>query len=105
MEYSSLRPQLSQVKAQSLLADEPYWEDIFKELSIIIPADIYLTEFSLQNKTIIMKGVVVSGEREESLSNFILALEKGLFKNVKLVTTKETRERAANEFELICAID
>lgn len=120
MEYSSLRPQLSQVEAQSLLADEPYWEDVFKELSIIIPADIYLTEFSLQNKTIIMKGVVVSREREESLSNFILALGKGLFKNVKLVTTKELRERAAkalplkgmgrptllsNEFELICGID
>jgi len=105
MEYSSLKPQLSQVEAQSLLTDEPYWEDIFKELSIIIPADIYLTEFSMQNKTIIMKGVVVSREREESLSNFILALGKGLFKNVKLVTTKEIREKSANEFELICGID
>jgi len=105
MEYSSLGPQLSQVEAQSLLADEPYWEDVFKELSIIIPADIYLTEFSLENRTLRMRGIVVSGKREESLSNFILALEKGIFRNVKLVTTKEIRERAANQFELICAID
>lgn len=105
MEYSSLKPQLNQVEAQSLLADEPYWDDVFKELSYIIPADIYLTEFSLENKTVRMKGIVVSREREESLSNFILALEKGIFRNVKLVTTKEIRERAANEFELICGID
>jgi type IV pilus assembly protein PilM len=105
MEYSSLRPQLSQVEAQSLLADEPYWDDVFKELSIIIPPDIYLTEFSLENKTIKMRGIVVSGEREESLYNFILALEQGIFKNVKLVTTKEKKEISANEFELICGID
>ncbi len=105
MEYFSLRPQLSQVEAQSLLTDEPYWDDVFKELSIIIPADIYLTEFSLENKTVRMRGIIVSGGREESLSNFILALEEGIFKNVKLVTTKELREKSANQFELICAID
>jgi len=105
MEYSSLKPQLSQVEAQSLLVDEPYWDDVFKELSVIIPADIYLTGFSLENKTIKMRGIVVSGEREKSLSNFIFALEKGICRNVKLVTTKEIKEKSTNEFELICGID
>lgn len=105
MELSSLGPELKQVEARSLLADEPYWEDVFKELSNIIPPDIYLMEFAMKNRTIKMHGVVVSKGPEESLSNFIHTLEKGIFKNVKLVTTKQMKEKSANEFELKCWVD
>ncbi len=109
MEFSSLGPQIEQVEAQRLtdevLLDEPYWDDVFKELSNIIPADIYLTSLKMDNGVIGIKGVIVSDEREETLSNFILTLEKGIFKNVKLVTAKEMRDRSASEFELHCGVD
>ena len=109
MELSSLRPQLEQANLQNLanavLVDEPYWEDVFKELSNIIPVDIYLTELSMKNKVIKMKGIAVSKEGEELLSDFILTLEKGIFKNVKLVKTKDLEEKAGNEFELKCWVD
>ena len=108
-ELKSLQPQLKDVQAQ-ILADklkafEPYWEDIFKELGNIIPDNIYLTELSMENKLIRMKGIVTSVEKEELLSNFILALGKGIFSNVKLVTSKELEEKTANKFELTCWVD
>ena len=105
MELSSLGPQLKQVAIFGLLAKEPYWDDVFKELSNIIPPDIYLTGLNMENNVIRMHGIVNSQEPEESLSNFILTLEKGLFNNVKLITTKEITGKTANEFEITCWID
>ncbi len=105
MELSSLGPELKQVAIFGLLAKEPYWDDVFKELSNIIPPDIYLTELSMENNVIRMHGIVNSQEPEESLSNFILTLERGIFKNVKLITTKEITGKTANEFEITCWID
>ena len=108
MEFSSLQLQLEQAKLQNsvnmILADEPYWEDVFKELSNIIPSDAYLTELSLENEVIKMKGIIVLEEGEEILSDFIRALEKGIFKNVKY-NTKDIKEKAASEFEIECKVD
>ncbi len=109
MELASLQPQLKLAETQSLanaaLADEPYWEDLFKELSNIIPRDIYLTEFSMEERLIRMKGIVASKEEEMLLSNFILTLERGIFKDVKLVTTEDMKEAQKSKFELKCWVD
>ncbi len=105
MELSSLGPQLKQVAIFGLLAKEPYWDDVFKELSNIIPSDIYFTKLSMENNIIRMHGIISAQEPEESLSNFILTSKRGLFKNVKLITTKEITGKTANEFEITCWID
>ena len=109
IELSSLQPQLEEVEAQRLtnkmLVDEPYWQDIFKELSNIIPNDVYLTELDMEKKVIKMKGIIISEEGEELFSDFILTSEKGIFKNVKLVKIQDIKEKAANEFELKCWVD
>ncbi|MBI5145383.1 MAG: PilN domain-containing protein [Candidatus Omnitrophica bacterium] len=91
--------------ADKVKAFEPYWEDIFKELSNITPDNIYLTELAMENKFIIMKGIVGSLEKDELLSEFILTLEKGIFSKVKLVTSKESEDKTANKFELTCWVD
>ncbi len=108
-ELSNLQPPLERIATQNsannILAEEPYWEDIFKELSNITPGDVYITELDMENKSIKVKGVIFSEEREEALSGFIFALEKGIFKNVKLVTTKEVEGKKANEYELRCWVD
>lgn len=108
-ELTSLQPQLKEVQAQILadkvLANEPYWEDIFKELSNIIPDNIYLTELAMENKLIRMKGLVSSKEKDELLSQFILALERGIFSKAKLVTSKESEDKTTNKFELTCGVD
>ncbi|MBU0759917.1 MAG: type IV pilus assembly protein PilM [Candidatus Omnitrophica bacterium] len=109
IEMLSLKPQMEQVKAQNLtseiLRNEPYWEDVFRELSNIVPDDSYLTQFTMKDKTFKMRGVVISSAPEEILSGFILALEKGIFKDVRLISTKEIRDTTGNEFELECRID
>lgn len=90
---------------EEILAREPYWEEVFKEISNLIPKEIYLTELSFENHRLHLKGVVVAVEREKVLSDFMLSLEKGIFKNVKLVTTREREDKSAETFELECRTD
>ena len=109
IEMLSLEPQMGEVEAQYLadeiLLREPYWEDVFKELGNIVSNNTYITEFTMKDRTIRMRGVVASSEPEELLSGFILGLEKGIFKDVRLIGTKEIRGKVGNEFELECWVD
>ncbi|MGA2775026.1 MAG: type IV pilus assembly protein PilM [Candidatus Omnitrophota bacterium] len=105
LELSSLEPQLKQARVFSLLAGEPYWSDTFKELSNIIPNDIYLTRLSMRNKIITIKGIALQVQGQERISDFMLSLEKGLFNNVKLVSTRGLQKKASKEFVLNCRID
>jgi len=102
LELSSLEPQLKQAAVFSLLNDEPYWKDVFKELSNIIPNDIYITKLSMRNRTITIKGIAPSGQAQERISNFIVTLQKGMFNNVKLVSTREIQGKPGKEFVLNC---
>lgn len=108
-ELKGLGPQLAKAEAQALagsvLLDEPEWEDVFKELSNLVPENIHLTDMRLDNKVITINGVVASEHGEEVLSGFILTLEKGLFNNVKLVETNALGEKPGIEFELKCWVD
>lgn len=108
LEESSLQPQLKLAETQSLankaLSGEPHWEDLLKELSNVVSENIYLTNLSMEEKVIRMNGIIVSEEGEELLSGFILTLERGIFKNVKLVTTKDI-DKTSSEFEIKCWVD
>jgi cell division ATPase FtsA len=105
LELSSLEPQLKQAKVYSMLSDEPYWSDTFRELSNIIPNDIYLTRITMKNKLLTLKGIAPPGQGQEGISDFILTLEKGLFRNVKLVSTRGLQGKASKEFVLDCWVD
>jgi len=109
LELSSLQEQLKkaeqQVLAGSILSNEPHWEDLFKELSNLIPDTIYITSIRMDNNVIFMKGVVAAVGGEGILAEFILTLEKGIFDNVKLVESKELGENSGIEFELKCWVD
>lgn len=109
LELASLGPQMKELETQRLvdriLKGRPYWEDVFKELSNVTPPNIYFTALDMQGRDIKVYGIAVSKEPEKDLSSFILTLEKGLFNNVKLVTTKEIKEKSANEFEIKFWVD
>ncbi|TBR15495.1 hypothetical protein EPO66_05775, partial [bacterium] len=72
-----------------ILADEPYWEDVFKELSNVMPDNVYLKELSVENKIMHISIVVVSGSFEDTLSGLINTLSRGLFKDAKIVNSSE----------------
>ncbi|MBI2095314.1 MAG: pilus assembly protein PilM [Candidatus Omnitrophica bacterium] len=108
-EIESLRPAVEEAERAkfigSFLAGEPYWDDLFKELALRVPENVRLTEITKRGRGLVLKGVVAFQEREETLSNFMFALEKGAFKNVRLVTTRELNGRQMNEFELAAWVD
>lgn len=109
MELASLRPQLEKAEAQHLanmiLVNEPNWEDIFKELSNLIPQEIYLTDMRMEDGVITIEGIASSDLGERILSEFIATLEKGIFKSVKLVNIKDLKGQAGNEFEIKCWVE
>lgn len=109
LELSSLQEQLKKAEQQALanriLSDEPQWEDLFKELSNLIPDTIHITNIEMRDNVIFIKGIVAAEGGEGILAEFILTLEKGIFSNVKLVESKDLGENSGIEFEMKCWID
>ncbi len=109
LELSSLEPQLKKTEAiilaNSILAKEPQWEDVFMELSNLIPDEIHVTALAMREDVITIRGVISSQDGEQVLSDFMLTLERGLFDKVRLVDTKKLPEESGTEFVLTCWID
>jgi len=106
LELSSLSYPLKRAEAEFLasriLVSEPYWEDVFIEISNILPSGTLLTQMDYREGAVHFKGVVYSPEGEEILSKLITDLERGIFKDVSLVHIKDLPSREGNRFELKC---
>lgn len=105
--YERVQDELSQRNAliDGILSNSPPWKEVFKELSNIVPKEVVLTEMSMVDNTLVMKGEILGAakNREEILSNFISILEDGTFKHVSLVTAKMgEEEKGKSEFEIKC---
>lgn len=103
LELSALKQQFDETKdwllIDKILIYEPYWEDALKEISNVIPSNIYLKEMEMQKGIITMTGVILPSKNpEELLSDFIHKLEAGIFKNARFITIKDTQ--GMKEFEL-----
>lgn len=111
MELHSLQPQRENAAthylASMVLADEPNWEDVFKELSNLIPDNIHLAKMGMDEDVITMKGTAVSKDNnaEQPVSDFIVILEKGIFNKVELVKINDLKDHSGGEFELKCRLD
>ncbi|MDP3730511.1 MAG: type IV pilus assembly protein PilM [Candidatus Omnitrophota bacterium] len=109
LELAALSPQIRQAEARRVadmvLVNEPYWEDVFKELGSLIPEEIKIENLKIENKIIDMKGIVISPDGQQILGSFILSLETGLFNNVKLTESETSADGSAVKFELKCWID
>lgn len=109
LEMSSLKLQLEEAEAKRLagmvLVNEPYWEDVFKELGSLIPNDVLIENIKMENEIITIKGMVSSQDGQKILTDFMIALEKGLFNGVKLVESKNLSDKPGIEFELKCWVD
>ncbi len=114
LEQRTMAPQLKKLRANmvigGILKDKPYWEDVLKELSIVVPPEMYFTDFSMVNDQIRLIGDIVSGNGIDNaqpiLSRFMLTLEEGIFRDVSLVTTQKKQTDAnISTFEITCKID
>lgn len=87
-----------------ILKDAPYCEDILKEISNVIPLDMYLQELRMQGRVCFIKGIISSSvsNPEAVLSHFIQNLERGIFKNAASVTIQERAGIKEFEFQIEC---
>lgn len=94
-----------QAAAARILAQEPYWDEVLRDLSHLTAEGIYLLEIGMEERKLTLKGKILSEVREGALSGYILKLENGLFKDVRLVKAREVEGQPVSEFELECWVD
>ena len=105
LEYQSLQSQMGELsekaKISHLVHGLPAWGEVFKELSNVLPAGMHLTELGMKENTISFKGVIHQNDQdmEVALSQFMLTLENGIFKNVRLIKTQKV-DSSSMEFEV-----
>jgi cell division ATPase FtsA len=102
---SQLKYSEAKALADKVLLDEPFWEEVLRELSNSVPSDIHLTELAMAKNTLTVKGVASSRDNDAVISDFITAMEKGLFDNVRIVSTKDVEGGDTTEFELAFWVD
>jgi Tfp pilus assembly protein PilN len=103
MELASFTPQINAARPdifiQQIAAKEPLWEEVFKELSNVIPTGIYLDEFSQADKQFKLRGKIAAADAQSTLSEFLFALSQSMFKQVKIANAQ------ADTFELECQLN
>jgi Tfp pilus assembly protein PilN len=108
-EYGALQHDLKKMDEQrivnKLMNNQPYWEDVLKELSNIIPGEMYLEEITMDRDKIYFVGIVFGDEKEKSCSNLMRTMEEGIFKNVTLVSSQEMPGGLSSEIELRAEVD
>jgi len=111
LELNALSPQIDQVPnrlfLQGILNQRIYWSDALKEISNLVSEQICLIEMSTEKNTLTLKGQIKSPapDREKILTNFMRSLEKGIFKKVNLISTKDLSREKINTFELRLEIE
>ncbi len=112
LEERTLAPQLNALRGKMLtsriLKDKPYWEDVLKEISHVIPPEIYLTYLEAGDEGLRLKGDILRGNQDSQviLSKFMLALEEGILQDVSLVRTRKKSGNASiAEFEITCIVE
>ncbi len=111
LELRALLPQIEELPKQaflgSILNQRIYWSDALKEISNLIPEPVCLTEMNAKENILTLKGEIKSPTLagEQFLTAFMCSLEKGVFKEVNLISTKDSSEDKLNTFELRLGIE
>ena len=111
LELIALSPQIKELPKQaflgSILNQRIYWSDALKEISNLILEPVCLTEMNAEENLLTLKGQIKSTRlaREQFLTEFMCSLEKGVFKEVNLISSKDSPEDKLNTFELRLGIE
>jgi Tfp pilus assembly protein PilN len=107
-----LAPQLEALRSViisgRIFKNHPYWEDVLREISNTVQPKMFLTDLSMKNDRINIKGIIMQGDQggQAVLSNFMITLEEGMFRDVNLVMTKRGPEGEPDlNFEIEADID
>lgn len=107
VERGAVAPQLpfirSVVAVQQRMAVEPDWEHLFRVLSRGTPRGMYLTELSVRNRAVTLRGRVrrVAGSSEPVVTEYIRSLTERLFSDLQLRSSRRLEGASDSaEFEL-----
>lgn len=105
-----LKAQISKKRAiiEQILSPQPYWQEVLKEISNIVPFDITLTNLIVDKRNFILKGILSSEEegKRAPLTVFIVKLENSIFKNIEILDIKkDALSRNRILFEIKCELD
>ncbi len=111
LELGALSPQIEDLPKRAFLGrilnQRIYWSDALTEISNLIPEQARLTEMNTKENVLTLKGEIKSPGpvRERILTELMRSLEKGIFKEVNLISTKDSSEDELNTFELRLKIE
>ncbi len=88
--------------AQDRWKAEPDWLGVFRDLTHQVPAEIYLTEWVVDGREVMLRGRVKQGRAaDEVLARFTQTLEQGALTEVALRSSRKTeRPETQAEFEI-----
>jgi len=95
------------VVIDQVLAARPSLSEALKEISNVVPSNMYLNGINMTKDVLSLEGIIEGqGSSEASLSQFMVELEKGLFKNVRLLKSKRVdKDSLILEFEITCRME
>lgn len=93
------RAQLAQ-----FFVNEPYWEDVFRELTQVLPLNFQLQSVAYQAGALTLLGTYsAAGEQKDNLTELLTSLSRGVFKDAKLISVKEMNKKdSVFKFEITC---
>jgi len=95
LEQRAIAPQVPAVRAAFAARDrwqgEPDWKEIFRKLTHQVPPEIYLTEWSVDGKEMMIRGRVRKEGRpaDEVLNQFTRALREGAVREATLRSSRQ----------------
>lgn len=99
LELTALKSRVEEVRKQAslggVLRRRVYWSDALKEIGNRIPRQIRLSELTAAKNRLTLKGRIKSSDlaEEKVLTEFMNSLEKGIFKEVNLISSKKGLSR------------
>jgi type IV pilus assembly protein PilM len=111
LELGALSSQIEEIPnkvfLQGILNERVYWSDALKGISNLVPEQVRLTEMSTQDNILTLKGQIQSPglAKERVLTEFMHLLEKEIFEEVSLISTKDLSQNKLSTFELRSQIE
>lgn len=78
------------ILASAVLENEPYWDEVFRELAHVFPDHVLLTEIGYEDQGFMLKGTMSQTAGEASVSKLLMALEGSIFQKATLVNTAKS---------------
>ena len=75
--------------ASAILVNQPYWDDVFRELAHVFPEDVVLTGVSYEQSSFVVVGSISQASGQTSVSSLLVSMEGPIFHKATLVNSEQ----------------